>query len=128
MLHTLLLLLLSSCCPADSCHDDQGRPGIMVSINNCREGATTCSSAGSFGCQLIELEPRAVGSTWECDAGYELVGARVTWPGGVMATRPDKCTPVGGRMVHGGGGLFGGLFVEGQGSVSLASGSSIVLP
>lgn len=96
----LLLLLLSSCCAENECHDRQGRPGIVVGLSSCGRGATSCGGGASYGCELDEFEPRAVGSTWQCDAGYEMVGARITWPGGVMATRPDKCTPMGGRFAH----------------------------
>ncbi len=92
----LLLLLLLSRANCNVCHDDQGRPGhVTVRSSSCANGM--CTADAVYSCHLDELEPRAVGSTWECDAGYTLVGARVTWPDGVMVARPDKCTPEGGR-------------------------------
>lgn len=91
----LLVLLCCTSARASECNDSQGRPGRIVELYPREEGRMFLTRR--YECLLDELEPRAVGSKWECDAGYTLVGAHFTWPDGVLAARPDKCTPVGGR-------------------------------
>lgn len=41
-----------------------------------------------------DLPPRLAGSLWECNEGYELTGARISWPGGVFAAEPETCKPI----------------------------------
>jgi hypothetical protein len=96
VLKSVLLLVLLCCASAraSDCTDGQGRPGRIAELHPI-EGYLFLER--KYECLLDELEPRAVGSKWECDAGYTLVGAHFTWPDGVLAARPDKCTPVGGR-------------------------------
>ena len=84
MQNIIRIALYLSLCAAE-CEDDLGRPGFV------RE------TAGHFACVLIDLPPRMESGKWECDEGYELAGARFSWPGGELVVQPEKCTPQGNK-------------------------------
>jgi hypothetical protein len=91
LIRTTLLL-----CAAHGCVDVRGRPGSFERVSNC---GPICIAENTLACVLHELPPRPVGGLWECDEGYELAGARFSWPGGALVVHPEKCTPEGGRNV-----------------------------
>jgi len=93
----MLALLLLCVAQVYGCVDDRGRPGSYERIDTCR-GAVSCPASLKIACVLHEFPPRAAHGKWECDEGYELAGARHTWPDGALVVQPDKCTPEGGRI------------------------------
>ena len=55
---------------------------------------SVCTMDARYRCVVPDLPPRLAGGLWECDEHYQLAGSRITWPGGVLAVEPEKCSPV----------------------------------
>ena len=102
MLALLLLFLLRlialSASPAfpynfKDCVDHRGRPGALQYYDHCA-GEMSCLPVLKHRCVVPDLPPRLADGLWECSEGYQLTGARFSWPGGVFAAEPEACKPV----------------------------------
>ena len=96
----VLLLLLLACAASGlslfggaGCKDHRGRRGEWQQYDHCKSGEV-CTLVAMYNCVVPDLPPRLAGGLWECDEHYQLAGSRITWPGGVLAVEPEKCSPV----------------------------------
>ena len=75
-------------------HGRQGAPRTSTSPYNHCTGGEICLAYQAYRCVVPDLPPRLVATgLWECDEHYQLAGSRISWPGGVFAVEPEKCSP-----------------------------------
>ena len=92
LLLLLRLIALGLSAVFKDCADHRGRPGTMDVYDYCA-GAKLCLAVSGRHCVVPDLPPRLVDGLWECNEGYQLTGARFSWPGGVFAAEPEVGKP-----------------------------------